>query len=130
MISKKFDSLEEFLANWGPYFQKVADLQEFLFSQPPDCDPNEIIEKIPKYFYQSPIQLYQLFVSIYSLHFSRESHRDLCKNLFKDLLPNFLKLLPKEEFISMIEFQSKNLYLFFFNLNVITIDQIINNIEQ
>lgn len=130
MKIRQFCSEDEFLENWEPYFQKVADLQELLFSQDPNCDINEFIEQIPKYFFQSKVQIIQLFSSIYSLHFSRVEHRDFCKKLFEILLPQFLQFLSKKEFISMIEFQSKDLYLLFFNLGVIPIDHIIYKIKE
>lgn len=130
MKSRQFNSEDEFLENWKPYFQKVADLQELLFSQDPNCDVNEFIEQIPKYFFQSKVQIIQLFSSIYSLHFSRVEHKDFCNKLFEILLPQFLQFLSKEEFVSMIEFQSKDLYLLFFNLGVIPIDHIIYKIKE
>ena len=130
MKSKKFHLEKEFLDYWEPYFQKVADLQYLLFSQPPDIDVNEFIKLVPNYFFQSKIQLIQLFSSIYSLHFSRESHRSFCCKLLEALLPHFQQYLSVPELVSMLEFQSKDLYLLFFKLGVITIDQIIYKIKK
>ena len=51
MKSKKFHLEKEFLDYWEPYFQKVADLQYLLFSQPPDIDVNEFIKLVPNYLF-------------------------------------------------------------------------------
>lgn len=129
MKSKKYNSEEDFISKWEPYFQKVADLQNLLFSQSPDCDVNEFIPLIPDFFFQSKIQLIQLFSSICSLHFTRTNHRDFCSKLIETLLPRFLLFISKAELASMFEFQSKDLYLRFFELGIITVDEILEKLK-